>query len=341
VEDQKELYKLSLKFRDLAPWKCMTDSDLFGIQDPQTGQMGYCCVLGNARNEYGLVVYLGTEGLKAYLRIFRERFDPEDPDLMHVQKTLNLTFERRSCLPGEDLKLLDSLGFHLNESQLCPLIRSYLPGYFPWHLTGEQARYMSLALSQVMEVYPRFKANPRMFSPPEPGEFFARMSQREDSGVTWTDRWFTPPAEDRAALSAKPLDREEAGRIKQDIGAKKGTWEVHSFYSPVPVKDGTNRPFYGRIFLWMDSGADFILKTHLLHPSKEYENEFTRQFLEIIREVKSMPEKVFVTNGEFLALLEPVRLAFGIDVVLVKKFKRIGQARLKMKEYMSKGLEKQ
>jgi len=91
----------------------------------------------------------------------------------------------------------------------------------------------------------------------------------------------------------------------------------------------------------MDSGADFILKTHLLHPSKEYENEFTRQFLEIIREVKSMPEKVFVTNGEFLALLEPVRLAFGIDVVLVKKFKRIGQARLKMKEYMSKGLEKQ
>jgi hypothetical protein len=81
----------------------MYDSDLFGVQDPETGEVGYCCVLGALGELLGLNVYLGARGLAGYLGM-RAEYPEADPDIIYKLDTLVVHFDDRSFMEPEDLK---------------------------------------------------------------------------------------------------------------------------------------------------------------------------------------------------------------------------------------------
>jgi hypothetical protein len=62
-EQWTALYEAAAAFKELAPWQWMYDSDLFGVQDPETGEVGYCCVLGALGELLGLNVHRGRPGI--------------------------------------------------------------------------------------------------------------------------------------------------------------------------------------------------------------------------------------------------------------------------------------
>ena len=57
----KELYTAAVELKKIEPWAWMYDSDIFGVLNPASGEIGYCCIMGALGEVYALAVYLGTE----------------------------------------------------------------------------------------------------------------------------------------------------------------------------------------------------------------------------------------------------------------------------------------
>lgn len=56
VSQWQVLYDLARAFWEAGPWRWMSEDSLFGVQDPDTGEVGYCAVIGELKGTYGLVV---------------------------------------------------------------------------------------------------------------------------------------------------------------------------------------------------------------------------------------------------------------------------------------------
>ena len=53
----RELYNAAIELKKLKPWEWMWDSEIFGVQNPETGEVGYCCVMGRGGEHYAMAVY--------------------------------------------------------------------------------------------------------------------------------------------------------------------------------------------------------------------------------------------------------------------------------------------
>jgi len=58
LNEWKLLFEESLKFKALACWEWMKNSDIFGVQNPADGEIGYCCVPGSMGEVIALTVIL-------------------------------------------------------------------------------------------------------------------------------------------------------------------------------------------------------------------------------------------------------------------------------------------
>lgn len=137
LQDWEKLYEAAMEFKEIESWNWMWDSDIFGVQNPENDEIGYCCIMGRMGEHFALAVYLGTEGLDGYLRIQSGEILPGDVDILHLQKCLMASFEDRDFLQKPDLQVIKELGLKFRGRNSWPLFRSYRPGYHPWYLTKE------------------------------------------------------------------------------------------------------------------------------------------------------------------------------------------------------------
>ena len=171
TSDWQSLYDTAVEFRNLKCWEWTLDSNLFGVQNPANGEIGYCCITGYLGEHFALVVYLGTEGLGIYLKA-QSGMGMENPlEMLANQKCLMASFEDRETLSKEDRALIKKLGLRFRGRNQWPQFRSYQPGYHPWYLTKDEAEYLTLALQQAMEVSLRLKKDPDADLNPEDDKF--------------------------------------------------------------------------------------------------------------------------------------------------------------------------
>ena len=152
LDEWGQLYQASIEFKKIKPWEWMYDDDIFGVKDAESGEIAYCCIMGNEDEYFGIAAYLGSEGLNGILSILSGEIEPDDPDFIFSQKCLLVSFEDREALTSEDRKIIKELGIKFRGRNEWPIFRNYTPGYFPWFITAAECRFLTDILKQATYV---------------------------------------------------------------------------------------------------------------------------------------------------------------------------------------------
>ena len=331
LNDWRALYQAAEKFRNLRCWEWMNDPDVFGVQNPSTGEIGYGCVMGSLGDLFGLVVYLGREGLENYLKIISLGSADPDPDFAFTQKCLMASFEHRGALRKEDYQVIKELGLKFRGSDHWPLFRFYDPGYFPWFLNSEQVIYLTLVLEQAIDVAVRRRDNEDLLISPEEDLYFVRVPEMTGQGLQWKDEWPKP-----APLVPKTIVPSESNmavvrRIAQANLPKGGTWEIDFFFTSAVVKDD-DRPFFPLVSMVVDHNNGMIIHFSIANVSEGYP-KLLSDLLKFVEGVGSLPNRILVCRTETFCLLTPVAEQLGIKIHKTIELTLIEEAREHLSQF--------
>jgi hypothetical protein len=152
LNEWQTLHEVADRVRQSEPWRTLTDTDLFALQDPATQQIGLVSVLGKLGEVYAIHLYLPPEGLLFWLQFFRK--GTPDPVFAEFKlRMLEVSFVPKKILTSSDLTLREQLGLGTPKSRSngYAQFRSYRPRCLPWYLEAAEVRLLRIALAACLE----------------------------------------------------------------------------------------------------------------------------------------------------------------------------------------------
>lgn len=316
------LYDAAQRFKTMACWEWMYDSDIFGVQNPRTRDIEYCCVMGNIGQFFALAVYPGSAGLDV-LHAFRSgRIGPDIEETMFVQNCLMVSFGNREDLKARDHEVIKQLGLKFRGRHNWPLFRKYSPGYYPWYIGPEDVDFLTLALEQALEVAPRVKDNPDFLRPKKKGSHLVRISEQVEESLRWREQWLQP-----APYSPEPeMPTLDGTQVKKAIGAiqrREGIWMGDIFYSPSLVLNG-DPPYYPRTSLWVELSGKSILGFEMSAPHEGLQAHAAK-FLSLVTWMQCCPKEVLVMRDQAVDFLIPLAEALNFEILLAERLPPLEQ----------------
>ena len=314
LEEWRNLYRAAREFKELACWDWMMDSQIFGVQNPVTGEIGYCSIMGNSREHFALGVYKGRKGLAGLIDIMEGVVVPGDIDALHVQNCLMASFEDRKYILDKDYEIIKKLGLKFRGKHAWPRFRDYTSGYHPWYISSDDSRFLTEALYQAMDVARRVKDDLELLPVEDVSVFLTRVPDDVDGTIQWRDEWLEPPEpEETEASGGEPIDEKRLDSIKRAKKKGAGIWEIGSFFLPNGVREKDERPYYPRVTLFLDSSSCLILSFFMSEPSC-FRKDFVPFFLGLLEKFDHLPKEIQASEEEILDLLLPLTEYLGIEL---------------------------
>ncbi len=296
-------------YRDLKPWEWMYDSDLFGVQDPATGKVGYCCVLGNLGEHCALNVYMGPGGLSSYYEMLE--FGEDDPMMAGLrQNCISVSFEDREALSDQDRKLIKELGLKYRGAGQWIMGREYLPGWLPWYISTEQAKYLTYALEQAVSIAIRVEEDPDLLHFDEE-QILVRVPRQTSDSLQWEDQIMELPTCEYNLAIPVPNTVIEKGR---QLPQKRTTLMLILSFGPQPVRDdkADRRPFFPTMAMMLDKKSKAILSFDMFAPNDI--EKLPYWFVHTLEQFGGRPANIIVSNGFGASMIE--QLAEMLDIKL-------------------------
>ncbi|HXF70067.1 MAG TPA: hypothetical protein VNK89_09690 [Thermoflexus sp.] len=330
LEEWRQLYQAAIRVKEVAPWEWMTETDVFGVQNPETGEVGFVSVMGMRGEHLALAVYLGAEGLYGFWH-FREMVEssptpaPETLFTLLEIPQLQASFEDRTQLSQEDRAVIKQLGLKFRGAQAWPMFRSYRPGFWPWYLEAAEARFLTHVLNQAVEVALRFKEDPALLKPPDDGSYLVRVLR--DDGV-WEDRIVRVPPPEPTFIPI-PMDEEALEAVKQ-LPHARNTFEMDFFALPGPIREKDKRPYLLYMLLTVDANSGLILAFDFLKPDPDLKTMWGLIPVKVVYQfakIGKIPRRVTVRSPLLSGLLRLLTAELGFEVKTASVLRRLDQAK--------------
>lgn len=269
----QRLFVAAQRFLQLAPWRWMFDTDLFGVIAPDTGEIGYCSVLGHEQPVPGLAMYRGVAGLLNYEKLQAAEFNDPVQNPAPDQDCLMLRYVSTGDLVSEDVAQLRKDGFVLNGQVVTPMFIDYQPGRLPAAIPQEeQAQWLIHALEQAEEVATALQANGDLLDHVEQGQatLLVRQAQAGPAGtLSWETVWLpltSPRPEPQPVVANKLYLRSNC----RDLPRREVSWLADVFYFPNPTqKEGEDfSPFFPLVVLLADLDSGQVIGHTLYRPGE-------------------------------------------------------------------------
>lgn len=315
VERWKAFYKTAAQFRDAAPWRWLRDRDIFGVRNPETDEIGWCCVMGAGGQHYALAVYDGNIGLQNYWHLATTdpstaQFNPEYRNAGLCQKGWMVAFEDANMVYPQNKKHLKALGLSFRGSNQWIVATSLDPGLYPWPLEENQLPFVQLCLEQAMVVAEAQKGQSMLHS----GDLFLVREQNKADG-TWSNAYMDPD-DFLGTPSLSPIKPSE--KFNQEVKAMKrikGCIVLANFLSTRNIEEKKGeQPQHPCVLLAIQYGSGYILAQEMIQYSKmaqSLENFLLRTF----RTIKGVPMQIAYHHPPIGELLEDIAEKYDIELV--------------------------
>lgn len=333
AEDLHPLYELMAKIKEMAPWQWLDEVNIFGVQRPDTQEVGFVSVMGALGEHLAIAVYRGTHGLYGLLGLQEKgglRLQPED--VLAVPQ-LQASLEGREMVDKRDREIMKQLGLKFRGAQGWTLFRSYRPGFMPWHVTPDEARMLRLALEQTLEVAPCAKKNRLLLEPTIPEHFMVRV--QEDG--KWRDitLHIPPPPLVEVPYVVDPQLLESAKQLpKRDF-----TLEADLFMIPGGFRDKGERPYFGFMLLVVEPTRGFPLCAELLQPLPSMDalyEQLPNLLLKALVETQALPIGIRVRSDVLDQQIKKLAREVGFKTKHTSELRVLDQMRASLMGFMGR-----
>ena len=335
-DEAKALCNLAAQIKALAPWQWMQETDVFGIEDPDTGEIGFVSVMGNVGEYEAVGVYPGAEGLYGFIDF---QSDPSvSADRLIEIPQVQLSFSAPKFLEKRDRELLKGVGLKFTGTR--PLFRSYRPGFLPWFITLKEARLLIHALSQTLRMTKRFAEQPAIFPADGDGEtatFLVRVSRQEDTELVWEDQIKRIP---RPKLPPIEISI-DAGLLRdlKSIHLSAMQLEADLFIGPGRIGKPQERPLALYMLMLADRLSGIIFGFEALTAEDSLNTMYAsvpEAVAKLLWQAKVLPKQIIVRSVLLLDLLEPLEKELKIQLRCANELPSIDEAAASMAQWLEK-----
>lgn len=342
-EEAKELCRLAQQIGTLAPWEWMEETDVFGVQDPVTGEIGFVSVMGALGEYLAIAVYRGVEGLHGWLDFNSAlELDPEHPDagrLLLEIPHLHVSFSESNLLEKRDRDLLKGVGLKFTSDR--PLFRSTRPGYLPWYVTREEARLLIHSLSQAIIIAERLADDPNILTFEEDEEdasFLIRVSREEGSELVWEDR-IQKISPQRPQMVPLAIETAVLNKLKR-IAQSQLEMEADLFMGPGAVGKRGDRPAALFTLMLADHESGFIFGVDAMAAEQGLAAMYAdvaNRLARLLLKAQLLPKRLMIRSDRLLELLKPLARELSVELLYEDELPAIEEAADAMFEQMGGG----
>lgn len=269
VEEWRRLYVTARRVKEMGPWEWMMEDDVFGVRNPERDEIGFVSVMGAGGEHFAVALYQGADALYDFLAL-SEASRNGLADGIGAGRVLEIpqlqaSFEDRGRLRKEDRDIIKKLDLKFRGAHSWPMFRNYTPGMFPWFLTSSEARFLTTALEQLLDVAPRVRDDEDVLSGEWDDDFLVRVPRAEKARLVWDDKIMRVPEPELKEAVPAPLDPQLLESLKQTPEVT-NVLEIELTMLPMPMREKEERPFFPYLLMLAETSSGMILGQDMLQP---------------------------------------------------------------------------
>lgn len=327
IEEWAALYDAAIDLKAMKCWEWMHEDELFGVKNPETGEIAYISIMGEIEQVYSINAYLGADGLSSFYNFLD--CDDQDEAMHHYLNLYCLvaSFENREDLHEKDMEVIKSLGLKFRGKKHWPRFRSHRPGCIPWFINSAECRFITAIIRQAIVVADRCRDNHGLLID-KPDRILIRTLKGSGKSADWCDTYSPVIDPSRTYTSYSLTDELNVRKILKTAKKTNAIWEADTFYLMNPIKEKKDdRPYLPTVFLIVESEEAIVIGYELIAYMSEDALKCVDRLVVTIEQTKCVPKTVVVEKKELYYCLLDVCQQLNLELKLVDKLKVLPEIR--------------